>query len=45
MSICVFSVLFNVKFYVCEHNRRCTLKINSNGGIKRKHVKSCPATT
>ena len=41
----VFNVLFVAKFRVCEHNVLCDLEINSNGSIKREHVKSCPTTT
>ena len=39
-----YSVYF-LKFCVCEHGMPCVLEINSNGGLKRGHVKYWPSTT
>ena len=37
--------VYLLKFRVSEHGMPCVLEINSNGGLKRGHVKYWPSTT
>ena len=39
------SVLFIMKFLLCDHDMPFALAINSNGGFKQEHEKSCSSTT
>ena len=32
-----------LKFSVCEHGMAFTLEINSNAGLRGRHVESCPS--
>ena len=34
-----------LKFRGCDHGMPCALEIDSTGGFKLGHVKSCPSTT
>ena len=31
--------------FLCEHGMPCTLRINTNGGLKQRHEESCTSTT
>ena len=37
--------IYILKCCVCKYELPCALKINSNGGLKQRHVDPCPSPT